>query len=46
MTDIKNQIDKKMKDIEKELEQEKDILLKFDKRNGIVKIYSQQVKKL
>ena len=40
MTDIKKQLDEKMKDIEKELEQEKDILLKLDKKKGILKIYS------
>ena len=46
MTDIKKQLEQKMKDIEKELEQEKDILLKLDKKKGILKVYSQQVKKL
>ena len=46
MADIKSQIDKKMKEIEKELEQEKDIIIKLDKKKGIVKIYSQQVRKL
>ena len=46
MTDIKKQLEQKMKDIEKELEQEKDILLKLDKKKGVLKVYSQQVKKL
>lgn len=46
MADIKKQLDEKMKDIEKELEQEKDILLKLDKKKGIIKVYSQQVRKL
>ena len=46
MTDIKKQLEQKIKDIEKELEQEKDILLKLDKKKGIIKVYSQQVKKL
>ena len=46
MTDIKKQLDEKMKEIEKELEQEKDILLKLDKKKGIIKVYSQQVKKI
>ena len=44
--DIKNQLEQKMKDIERELEQEKDILLKLDKKKGILKVYSQQVKKI
>lgn len=46
MADIKKQLEQKMKDIERELEQEKDILLKLDKKKGILKIYSQQVKKI
>ena len=44
--DIKKQLEQKMKDIEKELQQEKDILLKLDKKKGIIKVYSQQVKKI
>lgn len=46
MENLKQQLDEKMKEIEKELEQEKDILLKLDKKKGILKVYSQQVKKL
>lgn len=46
MTDIKKQLEQKMKDIEKELEQERDIIIKLDKKKGILKVYSQHVKKL
>ena len=44
--DIKNQLEQKMKEIEKELQQEKDIIIKLDKKKGVLKVYSQQVKKL
>lgn len=45
MNDIKKQIQEKIADIEKELQKENDILLKLDKKRGIVKVYSQQVKR-
>lgn len=32
--------------IQKELEKENDILLKYDKKKGVVKIYSQKIKKI
>jgi len=46
MNDIKKQIQEKIADIEKELQKENDILLKLDKKRGIVKVYSQKIKKI
>jgi len=46
MNDIKKQIQGKINDIEKELQKENDIVLKLDKKRGIVKVYSQQVKRI
>lgn len=44
--DIKKQIQEKIDDIEKELQKENDIVLKLDKKRGIVKVYSQKIKKI
>ena len=43
---ITEQIAKKIHQIELLLQQEKDILIKYDKKRNIVKVFSQQVKRV
>lgn len=46
MSNIQSQIQKNVPAIQKSLMQENDIILKYDKKSGIVKIYSQKVKRI
>ncbi len=43
---IQSQIQKNLESIQKSLMQEQDIILKYDKKSGVVKIYSQKVKRI
>ena len=43
---ISDQIAKKIHQIELLLQQEKDILIKYDKKRNIVKVFSQKIKRI
>jgi DNA helicase IV len=43
---LKSELQSKIYDIIKTLQAEKDIIIKFDRKNNILKIYSQEIKKI